>query len=72
MTNVKTAIPLAIHMPTIQQQVSYYIQLTKPRILTMILLTVVMAMVATGNSVGLMTVLHACLGTALVAAAPVC
>lgn len=34
----------------------------------MILLTVVMAMVAVGGSVGLITVLHACLGTAMVAA----
>lgn len=34
----------------------------------MILLTVVMAMVAVGTSVSLMTVLHACLGTAMVAA----
>lgn len=34
----------------------------------MILLTVVMAMVAVGSSVSLMTALHACLGTAMVAA----
>ncbi len=47
---------------------SSYIELTKPRILTMILLTVVMAMVAAGTSPSLQTVLHACVGTALVAA----
>lgn len=52
----------------ISQRLSYYLELTKPRILVMILLTVLMAMVAAGNSVGLLTVLHACLGTALVAA----
>ncbi len=34
----------------------------------MILMTVVIAMVAAGGNVGLLTVLHACLGTALVAA----
>ena len=34
----------------------------------MILLTVVMAMVAAGTSPSLWTVLHACIGTALVAA----
>lgn len=50
------------------RRLSYYIELTKPRILVMILLTVVMAMVAAGSSVGLLTVFHACLGTALVAA----
>ncbi len=51
-----------------QTRVAYYIELTKPRILVMILLTVVMAMVAAGGGVGLWTVFHACLGTALVAA----
>ncbi len=45
-----------------------YIELTKPRILTMILLTVVMAMVAAQTSPSLQTVLHACIGTAMVAA----
>lgn len=52
----------------VQRRLSYYIELTKPRILIMILLTVVMAMVAVGTSVSLITVLHACFGTALVAA----
>lgn len=47
---------------------SGYIELTKPRILTMILMTVVMAMVAAGTSPSLLTVLHACVGTAMVAA----
>lgn len=52
----------------IHRRLSYYLELTKPRILVMILLTVVMAMVAVGGSVSLVTMLHACLGTALVAA----
>ncbi len=51
-----------------QQRLSYYIELTKPRILVMILITVIIAMVAAGSSVSLLTVFHACLGTALVAA----
>lgn len=59
-TTLKPAIPA--------KRLSYYIELTKPRILIMILLTVVIAMVAVGSSVGLVTVLHACIGTALVAA----
>ncbi len=54
--------------PTSSRKLSYYIELTKPRILIMILLTVVMAMVAAGTSPSLWTVLHACIGTALVAA----
>ena len=54
--------------PTSARGLSSYIELTKPRILTMILLTVVMAMVAAGTSPSLQTVLHACIGTALVAA----
>ena len=52
----------------VHHRLSYYIELTKPRILIMILLTVVMAMVAAGGQVGLLTVLHACVGTAMVAA----
>ena len=36
--------------PTSARGLSSYIELTKPRILTMILLTVVMAMVAAGTS----------------------
>lgn len=55
-------------LPTFRERLSYYIELTKPRILVMILLTVVIAMVAAGNAVDLLTVFHACLGTALVAA----
>jgi heme o synthase len=45
-----------------------YIELTKPRILTMILLTVVMAMVAAQTSPSFVMVVHACIGTAMVAA----
>ena len=55
-------------LPTLRERLSYYIELTKPRILVMILLTVVIAMVAAGNSTSLITVFHACFGTALVAA----
>ena len=51
-----------------KRRLAYYIELTKPRILVMILLTVVMAMVAAGTTVGLITVIHACIGTAMVAA----
>lgn len=53
---------------SLTQRLGYYIELTKPRILLMILLTVVMAMVAAGTSPKLITVFHACLGTTLVAA----
>ncbi len=59
--------PLAL-APAKSRGLSSYIELTKPRILTMILLTVVMAMVAAGTLPSLQTVLHACVGTALVAA----
>ncbi len=54
--------------PAASRGLSVYIELTKPRILTMILLTVVMSMVAAGTAPTLLTVLHACVGTALVAA----
>lgn len=49
-------------------RLSYYLELTKPRILVMILLTVLIAMVAAGGASSLWTVFHCCLGTALVAA----
>ncbi len=49
-------------------KISYYIELTKPRILVMILLTVVIAMVAAGGALHVATVLWTCLGTAMVAA----
>jgi len=58
----------AVAPPTFRARLSFYIELTKPRILVMILLTVVMAMVVAGNQVSLLTALHACLGTAMVAA----
>lgn len=54
--------------PTLTQRLSYYIELTKPRILLMILITVALAFVAAGSQVGLVQLLHACVGTALVAA----
>jgi protoheme IX farnesyltransferase len=58
----------AVNSIPIQRRLSHYLELTKPRILVMILLTVVIAMVAVGSSVSLWTVLHACIGTAMVAA----
>jgi heme o synthase len=59
----------AIHQASTRSgALSGFIELTKPRILTMILLTVVMAMVAAGTSPSIIKVLHACIGTALVAA----
>lgn len=55
-------------LASLRPQIAYYIELTKPRILIMILVTVVMGMVAAGTTVGLAAVFHACVGTALVAA----
>ncbi len=63
-----TVRPLVTAAPSFKERLAYYIELTKPRILIMILLTVVMAMVAAGSSVSLLVAIHACLGTALVAA----
>jgi protoheme IX farnesyltransferase len=65
---VETVTHIAATSPTVRERLSYYIELTKPRILIMILLTVVMAMVAAGNSITLLVAFHACVGTALVAA----
>lgn len=62
------AAPSVAVAPASWRGLSGYIELTKPRILTMILLTVVMAMVAAGTLPSLQTVLHACIGTAFVAA----
>jgi len=47
---------------------SYYIELTKPRILIMILVTLVISMIAVGGTLDVWTTFHACLGTGLVAA----
>ncbi|MFO0941707.1 MAG: heme o synthase [Pirellulales bacterium] len=49
-------------------RLSYYIELTKPRILLMILITVAMAFMAAGSDLGLLRLFHACVGTACVAA----
>lgn len=54
--------------PSLTQRLSYYIELTKPRILLMILITVALAFVAAGTQVSLVQLLHACIGTSLVAA----
>lgn len=51
-----------------RSQISYYMELTKPRILMMILVTAIIGMVAAGTSIGLLSVIHACIGTVLVAA----
>lgn len=58
----------AVHYPTVAQRAAYYLELTKPRILVMILLTVVISMVAAGGPKDLWVMLHACLGTGMVAA----
>lgn len=65
--HVEAASQFAVTIPTIRERLSYFIELTKPRILIMILLTVIMAMVAAGNA-GLWVAFHACIGTAMVAA----
>ena len=49
-------------------RLAYYIELTKPRILLMILLTAIMAMVAVGTKMEPWNVLWTCLGTTMVAA----
>lgn len=54
--------------PTLAQRWSYYLELTKPRILVMILLTVAISMVAAGGSFNAWVMLNACIGTGLVAA----
>ncbi len=59
---------IAFKPVAIKRRLAYYIELTKPRILIMILMTVVIAMVAVGSATSLATVFHACLGTAMVAA----
>jgi len=60
--------PTSAVAPRLQERLAYYLELTKPRILLMILLTTVMGMVVAGGAGSLVTVLHACVGTALVAA----
>lgn len=67
MESTKRLLPDAI-TPRLRERLAYYLELTKPRILTMILLTTIMGMVVAGGSTSLQTVFHACLGTALVAA----
>ncbi|MBX3422815.1 MAG: heme o synthase [Pirellulaceae bacterium] len=58
----------AIVTATLGQRLGYFIELTKPRILLMILISVVMAFVAAGGHAPLLSLLHACVGTAMVAA----
>ncbi|MCA9131814.1 MAG: heme o synthase [Planctomycetales bacterium] len=65
--SLQVAAAQALPLP-LSRRVGYYLELTKPRILIMILLTAVMGMVVAGGSTSLLTVLHACVGTALVAA----
>lgn len=49
-------------------RLAYYVELTKPRILVMILLTVIMAMVAAGGVTSLSKLVWTCIGTCMVAA----
>ncbi len=58
--------PLAT--PRFTERLSFYLELTKPRILLMILLTTIMGIVVAGGTASLWTMLHACVGTAMVAA----
>jgi protoheme IX farnesyltransferase len=58
----------SLTVPTISRRLSFYIELAKPRILVMILVTVAMAFMAAGSDVGVVRLIHACIGTALVAA----
>jgi heme o synthase len=50
------------------RKLSYYVELAKPRILIMILITVALAFMAAGSDLGLIRLMHVCVGTALVAA----
>ncbi|MCA9126244.1 MAG: heme o synthase [Planctomycetales bacterium] len=59
---------VAVIQQGIGRRIAFYIELTKPRILVMILITVVIGMVSAGSAVGLLAVIHACVGTSLVAA----
>ncbi len=54
--------------PRLGERLSYYLELTKPRILTMILLTAVIGIVVAGSATSLWVYFHTCLGTAMVAA----
>lgn len=58
----------SLPLPKLTKRLSYYIELTKPRILLMILITVALAFVAAGTQVRWLQLLHACIGTGLVAA----
>lgn len=52
----------------ITERLAFYLELTKPRILLMILLTTIMGMVVAGGATSQWIVVHACIGTAMVAA----
>lgn len=62
------SVSTAASATTPKQRLAYYIELTKPRILLMILITVIMAFVAVGGEAGLLVLFHTCVGTVLVAA----
>lgn len=64
----QSAATLASATHTARGRLAYYIELTKPRILLMILLTAIMAMVAVGTPMEPWNVLWTCLGTTMVAA----
>jgi protoheme IX farnesyltransferase len=61
--NLVSSIPSS----NILQRASYFFELTKPRILLMILVSVIMAFVAVRSDVGARVLFHACVGTAFVA-----
>ncbi len=67
-TGVGQSMAVGAIAPRVPSRVSYFIELTKPRILIMILLTVIMAMVAAGAALHPWIVLWTCLGTTMVAA----
>lgn len=50
------------------QRAGYYVELTKPRILLLVLMVVIVAMFATGIPLGIQRVMHTCVGVALLAA----
>ncbi|MEZ6074405.1 MAG: heme o synthase [Pirellulaceae bacterium] len=54
--------------PRFSAQLAYYLELTKPRILLMILVIAVMGVVVAGGSTSLLVVFNTCVGTVLVAA----
>jgi heme o synthase len=66
---VGTAVP-SVSAPALRQRLSDYVELTKPRIATMVLVTVAAGyLMAAGTSAKLLPLIHTLLGTTLVAGA---